>query len=121
MGPTIEIFLSKTVCNLTLTSTLALTLTQVMHTVLGIAEQVRFCDAKVNPTYNGRQDDYRNPINCTWGFHRPPKMGAEGACLPSLQANYDLRNGEIKRAWTVHSREAWSTRDRAGYLYRNYM
>ena len=106
---------------LTLTSTLALTLTQVMHTVLGIAEQVRFCDAKVNPTYNGRQDDYRNPINCTWGFHRPPKMGAEGACLPSLQANYDLRNGEIKRAWTVHSREAWSTRDRAGYLYRNYM
>jgi len=94
---------------------------KVMHTVLGIAEQVRFCDAKVNPRYNGRQDDYRNPINCTWGFHRPPKMGAEGACLPSLQANRDLRNGEIKRDWKVGSREAWSTRDRAGYLYRNYM
>jgi len=48
-------------------------------------------------------------------------MGADGACLPSLQANRDLRNGETKRAWTVGSREAWSTRDRAGYLYRNYM
>jgi hypothetical protein len=48
-------------------------------------------------------------------------MGAEGACLPSLQANYALRNGEVKRAWTVRAREAWSTRDRAGYLYRNYM
>ena len=94
---------------------------QEMHTVLGIAEQVRFCDAKVNPRYTGRQDDYKNPINCTWGFHRPPKMGAEGACLSSLGANLQLRNAETKRDWKINSREAWSTRDRAGYLYRNYM
>ena len=92
-----------------------------MHTVLGIGEQVRYCDAKVNPRYNGRQDDYNNPINCTWGFHRPPEMGTAGACLADIADNLRLRHEEPQRKFTGGHREAWSTRDRAGYLYRNYM
>jgi hypothetical protein len=96
----------------------------VMRTVLGIAEQVRYCDKRVNPRYNGRQDDYQNPINCTWGFHRPPLMGTDSpgsACLRDPEQNRERRNEPPKRSWSVGNREAWSTRDRAGYLYRNYM
>jgi len=96
----------------------------IMHTVLGIAEQVRFCDTKVNPRYNGRQDDYNNPINCTWGFHRPPQMGNAGdgaSCSADPVVALTTRNQEPSRNWNTGRREAWSTRDRAGYLYRNYM
>ena len=55
---------------------------KVMHTVLGVAEQVRYCDDVENPTYgqgpNG-YDEWANPINCTWGFHRPPPLVVGGA------------------------------------------
>ena len=101
----------------------------VMHTVLGIGEQIRFCDAVENPRYNGRQDDYNNPINCTWGFHRPPLLPesllSKTTCPKTAEEMIALRLTPPKREWnwqpgsTRH--EAWSTRDRAGYLYRNYM
>ena len=101
-----------------------------MHTVLGIAEQVRFCDAKVNPTYNGRQDDYRNPINCTWGFHRPPKLPEapmHGQCKSNIDEILEARWKEVARQFSAPSlfggvmrkrREAWSTNDRPAYLHK---
>ena len=100
----------------------------VMHTVLGIAEQIRYCDAKVNPRYNGRQDDYNNPINCTWGFHRPPPLpeGRSAVCSKDPAEIIAARQAAPVRTWTGAPllrprRETWSTNDRAGYLYRNYM
>mmetsp|Transcript_94879 Transcript_94879/g.284334 ORF Transcript_94879/g.284334 Transcript_94879/m.284334 type:complete len:101 (+) Transcript_94879:2652-2954(+) len=100
-----------------------------MHTVLGIGEQIRYCDGVENPRYNGRQDDYTNPINCTWGFHRPPPLpenligGAE--CPRSATEMIALRQKPPSRNWDWRPgssrQEAWSTHDRAGYLYRNYM
>jgi hypothetical protein len=70
----------------------------VMHTVLGIAEQVRFCAGSVNRRYNGRQDDPKNPINCTWGFVRPPPLpqrGAGGACPATAEALLEERMHSI--------------------------
>ena len=90
-----------------------------------ITHNSRYCDKKVNPRYNGRQDDYNNPINCTWGFHRPPLMGggasAGAACSADPAETLRIRNQAPQRSWTGGRREAWSTRDRAGYLYRNFM
>ena len=90
--------------------------------------QVRYCDQRVNPTYNGRQDDYRHPINCTWGFHRPPKLPEDGAteatsgCERNVSKILEARLREPKRDWyNVGRRERWSTKDRPGYLYRQYM
>ncbi|KAL1514707.1 hypothetical protein AB1Y20_003794 [Prymnesium parvum] len=101
----------------------------VMHTVLGIAEQIRYCDASENPRYNGRQDDYSNPINCTWGFHRPPplpeNMEARGGCPKTAVEMIAFRQTPPGRSWDWQEgssrQEAWSTRDRPGYLYRQYM
>ena len=97
---------------------------KVMHRVLGIAEQVRYCDADENRHYNGRQDDPRHPINCTWGFVRPPLMGG-GRCQRDIAAAIADRRKEQPREWSggwgSSSRERWSTRDRPGYLYREFM
>ena len=98
---------------------------------------MRYCDKAVNPRYNGRQDDPVNPINCTWGFHRPPPLPesepASGACLNDPEAILAARRAEPTRSWTSpgggrrsefggsKGRQSWSTRDRPGYLYRNYM
>jgi len=101
----------------------------IIHRVLGIGEQVRFCDAAVNPRYTGSQNDPRNPINCTWGFHRPPPL-PEGpwfgndphtVCKKDPAQILADRLAEPKRDWTGGGRERWSTRDRPGYLYRGYM
>ena len=43
------------------------------HTVLGVAEQIRYCDRKANPWFDTPRSGYDmnlDPINCTWGFHR---------------------------------------------------
>ena len=92
--------------------------------LLGIAEQVRYCDADENRHYNGRQDDPRHPINCTWGFVRPPLMGS-GGCQRNIAAAIADRRKEQPRersgGWGSSSRERWSTRDRPGYLYREFM
>ena len=112
----------------------------IMHTVLGVAEQVRYCDAGENPTYGragaSAYDDYSNPINCTWGFTRPPLLpegpSALGQLLPGTPppptCSRDLatiRAGRLappERVWNNPSRasgkrkQAWSTRDRPAYL-----
>jgi hypothetical protein len=106
----------------------------VMHRVLGIAEQIRFCDAADNRWYNGRQDDRAVPINCTWGFHRPPLLpeaggllGMGGSALPACErepsAILAARMAEPERSWTSSfgGRNLWSTTDRAGALYHQYM
>jgi len=102
----------------------------IIHRVLGIAEQVRYCDAKENPRYNGRQDDPKAPINCTWGFHRPPPLPVKsslwGGELPKCKTDpaeiVRDRLAEPTRDWkSLGSRERWSTSDRPGYLYRGYM
>jgi len=98
---------------------------EIMHRVLGIGEQIRFCDARANPTYNGRQDDPNHPINCTWGFHRPPQLPQGGTCVASKDEILQSRNKEIPRTFrgntVMGSWNAWSTSDRAGYLYHHYM
>ena len=98
--------------------------------------QVRYCDREENPRYNGRQDDPVNPINCTWGFHRPPQLPESeptgGTCtVKDPEAILAARRAEPKRSWSgggrrsefggSKGRQSWSTRDRPGYLYRNYM
>ena len=90
---------------------------------LWVTEQVRYCDAKVNPTYNGRQDDPLHPINCTWGFHRPPELPQQ--CGKTKAEILDARNSEVPRTFhggpSMGSWNSWSTNDRAGYLYHQYM
>ena len=107
----------------------------IMHTVLGVAEQVRYCDEVENPTY-GRgpmaYDEWNNPINCTWGFVRPPALpdasgGEQGKCKTSVDAILADRWREIGRTWDNplfggfqrKRRQAWSTRDRPAYLHKN--
>lgn len=104
----------------------------VMHTVLGVAEQVRYCDDAENPTY-GRgpyaHDEWQNPINCTWGFHRPPKLPEESGvqCQRDVAEILRERWREVERKWDnplfggfqQKRRQAWSTRDRPAYLHHN--
>ena len=108
---------------------------QIMHTVLGVAEQVRYCDLVENPTYGrGAQayDEWTNPINCTWGFHRPPKLPEDDAaraetCKRSVEAILRERWKEQERhfdnpffgGFQAKRRQAWSTRDRPAYLHHN--
>jgi len=108
----------------------------VMHRVLGIGEQIRFCDAADNRWYSGRQDDPAVPINCTWGFHRPPLLpeaggllgvggGALPACVRDPAAILAARLAEPDRSWSgsgsFGGRNMWSTTDRAASLYHQYM
>lgn len=105
---------------------------QIMHQVLGVGEQIRYCDLGKNPTWANRVDDAKNPINCTWGFHRPPPLpesgsmfsrAADGAkCLSDVSKIREERLKEPEREWRkANIRESWSTKDRPGYLYRQYM
>mmetsp|Transcript_29126 Transcript_29126/g.79534 ORF Transcript_29126/g.79534 Transcript_29126/m.79534 type:complete len:257 (+) Transcript_29126:48-818(+) len=101
----------------------------IMHRVLGIGEQIRYCDAADNKRYTNRQSD---PINCTWGFHRPPPLPEVGGLLgasqlPACERDPSVilasRLAEPKRQWshTFGGLSAWSTTDRPGYLYHQYM
>ena len=105
----------------------------IMHTVLGVAEQVRYCDEFENPTYGigpNAHDEWANPINCTWGFHRPPPLPeAEPVqCLKDAAAMLASRLVEPKRSWDNvprwsgprhgRRRQAWSTNDRPAYLHK---
>ena len=50
---------------------------QIIHRVLGVAEQVRYCDHAANLWFDlphRTYDAMTNPANCTWGFHPPPPL-----------------------------------------------
>ena len=90
--------------------------------------QVRYCDNAENPTYGrgpAAYDEWNNPINCTWGFHRPPLLG-ERACVRDIGEIRAARWREVKRKWDnpafggfqAKRRQAWSTRDRPAYLHK---
>ena len=103
---------------------------QIMHVVLGVAEQVRYCDEGENPSYGrgpNAYDEWQNPINCTWGFHRPPPLperDGHGQCERSVGRILETRWREPARRWDnpffagfqSKRRQAWSTRDRPAYL-----
>ena len=102
---------------------------RIMHLVLGVAEQVRYCDEVENPTYGrgpNAYDEWSNPINCTWGFHRPPPLPEGGAatCERSVPGILEGRWREVSHTFDRPSmfggfaskrRQAWSTRDRPAY------
>ena len=76
-----------------------------MDKVLGIAEQIRFCDRRANPYFDKKHpegyDAMKTPINCTWGFHRPPRLLSEPACGGSVEAILQARfRAEEPRQWT---------------------
>ena len=101
------------------------------HRVLGIAEQVRYCDRAANPRWNGRQDSFTNPINCTWGFTRPPPLpeaalfGMGGGELPKCETDpAALLRSRLEgptRTFSGTANSRYSTRDRAQTLFRQYM
>ena len=104
----------------------------IMHTVLGVAEQVRYCDEFENPSYGrgpNAYDEWQNPINCTWGFHRPPPLPEgenHGRCLADIPRLLEERWKEPVRrfdnplfgGFQSKRRQAWSTRDRPAYCQR---
>ena len=109
---------------------------QLTHRVLGVAEQIRYCDRKANTFFDtplrGGYDQMRNPINCTWGFHRPPLLPEGGArCAGTKAAMLEERMREATRSWTrqgnygmftnYHGAQVWSTNDRVTDLYRQYI
>ena len=93
---------------------------------------MRYCDNAENPSYGrgpAAYDEWHNPINCTWGFHRPPVLpvhGADGACRRDVPAILSERWREVERKWDnpayggfqAKRRQAWSTRDRPAYLHK---
>ena len=96
-------------------------------------EQVRYCDNAENPTYGmgpNAYDEWKNPINCTWGFHRPPKLpeaDGEATCSRDPARLRAERLKMVERHWDnpsyggffVRRKQAWSTRDRPAYLHKN--
>ena len=110
------------------------------HRVVGVAEQIRFCDRRANvffDTYDGAKhgpyDPMKNPINCTWGFHRPPLLPEEGrpTCHTSRLVAMEARAKEMKRRWSrqpntgiymaYNGAQVWSTNDRVHDLYQEYV
>ena len=111
----------------------------IIDTVLGVAEQIRYCDRKENPWFNrptGPYDFNKYPINCTWGFHRPPLLPEEEAertrCTAAKSDEVaQLRNRELQRDWTQQPNrgmyadysglQMWSTKKRVRDLFRKYV
>ena len=109
----------------------------VMHRVLGVAEQIRYCDRRANTFFDtpakARYDAMKNPINCTWGFHRPPPLpeSAAAACASTPAAALEARAAEVRRAWSAQPNsgiyagyrgvQTWSTSDRVHDLYPKYI
>ena len=110
---------------------------QITHRVLGVAEQIRYCDRRANTLFDaplrGGYDANRNPINCTWGFHRPPPLLDSGParCHSSKAQMLAGRHVETQRRWTTqgnigmfssyHGAQVWSTNDRVVDFYRQYI
>jgi hypothetical protein len=112
---------------------------KVMHRVLGTAEQIRYCDRKANPFFDKPTpgyDNMKNPINCTWGFHRPPPLpaggrAAGGTCLTEPAAILAARDVEARREWTAqvnagsfakyNGAQVYSTRNRVHDLYPTFI
>ena len=110
---------------------------EMVHRVLGVAEQIRYCDRHANPFFDapliGGYDAMRNPINCTWGFHMPPAMPERNSieCPRNVGRLLADRRPEILRQWTVQNnvgmfsryngRQTWSTHDRVVDYYRAYI
>ena len=115
---------------------------KITHRVLGVAEQIRYCDRRANTFFDspirGGYDDKRNPINCTWGFHRPPLLpegdcGADrqGCCPRRKEQLLQARMKETTRSWSRQGNwgifanyngvQTWSTNDRVMDLYRQYI
>jgi hypothetical protein len=109
----------------------------IMHRVLGVAEQIRYCDREANPWFEsaGRTpyDNMKNPINCTWGFHRPP-LFSSASCPTQAAAVLAGRTEAVeqqKRQWTVQPNagmyanyngvQTWSTSNRVLDVYREYV
>ena len=107
----------------------------IMHTVLGVAEQVRYCDEVENPTYGrgpAAYDEWQNPINCTWGFHRPPALPeASHTCATRREELVERRSREVLHQWenqgnwgmfsNYKGAQVWSTNDRVLDLYRQFI
>ena len=108
----------------------------IIHRVLGVAEQIRYCDREANPWFEGAgknapYDNMKNPLNCTWGFHRPPALSS-ASCPTQAAAMLAARMlPEQKRQWTAqpnagmfanyHGVQTWSTSDRVLDVYREYV
>ena len=97
--------------------------------------QIRFCDRRANPYFDhhrGAYDAMKDPINCTWGFHRPPPL-VEGVAACGTTADEILRSRmqEVARQWTVQPNaglferyqgsQLWSTRNSVYDLYPKYI
>ena len=104
--------------------------------VLGVAEQIRYCDRKANTFFDtpirGAYDQMKNPINCTWGFHRPPLLPEGGATCAAEKAQLlSERMRQTQRKWTqqgnygmfahYNGAQTWSTQNRVMDLYRQYI
>ena len=111
---------------------------------------MRYCDLAENPSYGKMggpaYDEWQNPINCTWGFHRPPLLpegggggggffgggggttAEAGACVREpaeilarrwREVTHPFDNPRFGGAMQAKRRQAWSTRDRPAYLHHN--
>lgn len=114
------------------TLTLTPTLTRTQPFTPTPTPQVRFCDDADNKLWSGRQDAL---INCTWGFHRPPPLPESGGvggliglggretlrCATNASVLLAARFAEPARSWSRGRNARWSTSDRPGYLYHQYM
>ena len=106
------------------------------HRVLGVAEQIRFCDREANTLFDAPlrepYDPMRHPINCTWGFHRPPLLpDTTVRCATGRAQLRDERLQQPLRRWVqqpnagiyrnYHGEQVWSINDRVRDLYREYV
>jgi len=108
----------------------------IIHTVLGVAEQIRYCDRRANTWFDakrGAYDQMRNPINCTWGFHRPPPLPEkpQQRCRTAAADILGERLVVPVRQWNdqglfgmfanYHGKQVWSINERVADLYRQYI
>jgi len=109
---------------------------QIIHRVLGVAEQVRYCDHAANLWFDlphRTYDAMTNPANCTWGFHPPPPLPESlgATCATDPEQIRAQRLSAPKRMWRVQPNEGlyrdyngvqtWSVEDRVEDLYTQYV
>ena len=109
---------------------------KITHRVLGVAEQIRYCDRRANTYFDhpvrGAYDAMKNPINCTWGFHRPPALPeASHTCATRREELVERRSREVLHQWenqgnwgmfsNYKGAQVWSTNDRVLDLYRQFI
>ena len=72
----------------------------------------------------------RHPINCTWGFHRPPQLPErQAATCPRGAAR--ISAADVTRQWSAqpnmgmfmnyHGVQTWSINERVADFYRQYI